>query len=400
MEFRLATPKDREQVEALWAYCFEPKGHPFFEWYFANCYKEEDILVGVEHDQVLADVHLRQYELSVRGKSFSTSYIVGLATHPAARRSGVGGELLFASLKEMRRRKQAINILMPSKAGFYQPYGWSLYCHQWKRTMPLEELRTLTDRSLRFGLVTSGDQWELLAPVYEEYTKGLNGYSLRDEASWRRLIEGQLVEGNIAVVLDEKGAAQGYLFYQLGAPTIVVSEFIYTSRQGQKSLLNYIYNHRSQGEQVSWQEGLHDSSYISYPDGKKGNEVVPYMTARIVDVELALKEVPVNPNVEGNLFLKVADPLAVWNEGLFHVVVKAGLVTVEPFPTEMVESTVMSSAATNVVCLGVDALALLLMGRLTATQLSFEGLLQGSKAALEQLDALYPMTKNFINEWY
>ena len=35
---------------------------------------------------------------------------------------------------------------MPSKAGFYQQYGWDLYAHQWVQTMPLESLRPLTDK--------------------------------------------------------------------------------------------------------------------------------------------------------------------------------------------------------------------------------------------------------------
>ena len=65
--------------------------------------------------------HLNPYTLCLRGKAVDTSYIVGLATHPAARRSGVGGKLLTAALKEMKRRGHYIHILMPSKAGFTSP---------------------------------------------------------------------------------------------------------------------------------------------------------------------------------------------------------------------------------------------------------------------------------------
>ena len=45
-------------------------------------------------DQLLSTVHLRQYNLNVRGAVLPTSYMVGVATHPAARRGGVGGALL------------------------------------------------------------------------------------------------------------------------------------------------------------------------------------------------------------------------------------------------------------------------------------------------------------------
>ena len=181
MEFRMAQPADTEQVSSLWAYCFEPKEDPFFQYYFENCYEPENTMVGLEQGQLLSTVHLRQYDLAVRGHVLPTSYMVGVATHPAARRGGVGGQLLLASLRELRQRQQGITILMPSKAAFYQQYGWELYCHQWVQTMPLNDLRPLTDRTMHFGLINSVEQWSWLAPVYEEYTQGLSGFAVRGE---------------------------------------------------------------------------------------------------------------------------------------------------------------------------------------------------------------------------
>ena len=34
MDFRLAKEEDRDLVESLWAYCFEPREHPFFSGIF------------------------------------------------------------------------------------------------------------------------------------------------------------------------------------------------------------------------------------------------------------------------------------------------------------------------------------------------------------------------------
>ena len=167
MEYRIATAQDTPHVENLWAYCFEPKEDPFFQYYFTNCYEPENTMVGLEQDQLLSTVHLRQYNINVRGVVLPTSYMVGVATHPAARRGGVGGALLKASLEELRNRGQALTILMPSKAAFYQQYGWELYAHQWVNTMSLEDLRPMTDKSLSFGLLNSVDQWTLLDPVYK-----------------------------------------------------------------------------------------------------------------------------------------------------------------------------------------------------------------------------------------
>ena len=186
MEFRIATAQDTPHVENLWAYCFEPKEDPFFQYYFTNCYEPENTMVGLEQGQLLSTVHLRQYNLNVRGAVLPTSYMVGVATHPAARRGGVGGALLTSALEELRKRGQAMTILMPSKAAFYQQYGWELYAHQWVNTMSLDDLRPMTDKTLSFGLLNSVDQWTLLDPVYKTYTARLSGYAERGEKEWKR----------------------------------------------------------------------------------------------------------------------------------------------------------------------------------------------------------------------
>ena len=105
MEFRLAGPQDRNEVESLWAYCFEPRENPFFQWYFSKFYTPENVLMGFKKGEMACLTHLNPYTLKLRGKCIPTSYIVGLATHPAARRGGIGGQLLKAALKEMKRRE-------------------------------------------------------------------------------------------------------------------------------------------------------------------------------------------------------------------------------------------------------------------------------------------------------
>lgn len=388
MEFRLATPADRPVVEGLWDYCFEKREDPFFQWYFSKFYRPENVLMGFEKGYMACLTHLNPYTLKLRGKEIPTSYIVGLATHPAARRGGVGGKLLLASLQEMKRRHHYIHILMPSKAGFYQPYGYELYCHQWKETMPLEALRPLTDRSVHYGYITSPDQWRDLAPVYEAYTKGLSGYAVRDEASWRSHIEAQLAEGDIAVAFHDETPV-GYLFYKLGEPTIYSGEFVYATLQGKRGLLNYIYNHRSQGDTFQWNEGIHDQSYRFYPDGKQGHETIPFMTGRIVDVKGALEELPYPVDLDATITFQTKDPLADWNTGIFTLQVHDGIGNVAATPE-----------ATPEVTMPIGTLALLAFGAVDVNDLVFNEKLEGTDAGLTKLQALFPTTKCYINEWY
>lgn len=388
MDFRLATPQDKNMVESLWAYCFEPREHPFFQWYFANFYKPENVLLGFREGEMACLTHLNPYTLCLRGKDIPTSYIVGLATHPAARRGGMGGAILKAALIEMKRRGHYINILMPSKAGFYQHYGYELYCHQWKETMPLDALRPLADRTLRYGFVNSTDQWKYLAPVYEAYTRGLSGYAQRDEASWRSHIEAQLAEGNIAVAFDGDTPV-GYAFYQLGEPTIVSGEFVYSTIRGKKALLGYMYNHRSQGDTLQWNEGIQDQGYRFYPDGKQGHETMPFMTGRIVDVKGALEQIPYPAGAEGTLIFKADDPLASWNTGIFTLTVTDGSGTVKETPQSK-----------PMVTMPIGTLALLLFGTVDVDTLVFHEKIKGSDQGLQQVQEFFPVEHCYINEWY
>ena len=59
---------------------------------------------------------------------------------------------------------------------------------------------------------------------------------------------------NIAVVRNDESIIEGYAVYRLGQPEIPVSELVYTTRRAQRALLNYFYNHRSQGTSIRWNE--------------------------------------------------------------------------------------------------------------------------------------------------
>lgn len=456
MEFRIANDGDTKSVKRLWDYCFETEDTPFFKYYFEKAYEPEHTLVGYENETLASMVHLRQYNLDVRGAILPVSYMVGVATDPIARRGGIGGRLLKHSLEELRSRKQGLTILMPSKSAFYQQYGWDLYAHQWVQTLPLDELRPLTDKTMEFGLLEDVSEWTLLAPVYEAYTKNTSGHAVRGEAEWTRLLESLFAEGvRVAYVRgpapmgeatqvgshskkgqwggtreasQQAGATtgvgqwapiEGYAMYRLGESEIPVTEFIYTTRRAQRGLLNYFYNHRSQGHTLRWNEGLKDESYIFHPDGKAGHTTMPFMMSRIVDVPLAVSQVPVNEGAAKDLLesghsswqMRVIDSLAEWNDQVFSFqLVKASEdaamdMTHGEGAIRLTAEAIVDSDAVGkpILTITVGALSLLLMGRMTASELLFEGKLEGSlegASLVKALDALYPKVHTFINEWW
>ena len=396
LKFRIAKESDIKEVKRLWAYCFEPEDHPFFKYYFDTVYEPDNTMVGIDRSYLVSTVHLRQNTIRVRGVDLPMSYMVGVATDPIVRRSGVGKKLLKAALGELKERGQGLTILMPSSAGFYQNYGWDLYAHQWVQTMKLDELAPLLkklDKTLSFGMLRSPREWKRLAGVYETYTKPLSGYGVRKEKEWVRLLESIFAEGvQVGYVKNDSGQLEGYCFYRLGEPEIAVSEFVYTTRRAQKALLNFLYNHRSQGDSVRWNEGMIDQGYIFHTNGKTGHSTMPFMMSRVVDVKLAMESIPVPVALEGAIQFGVKDPLCEWNHGTYVVSYKEGKAQVVKHKEHVdINAKLVFS---------VGALSLLLMGRMSATELAFEDTLEGPDDILEVLNRAYPRQNTYINEWW
>ena len=390
MEFRIASERGRSQIEDLWAYCFEPAEHPFFQWYFTNCFRSENTLVGFEDNSLAACVHLNPYQLFLRERTIPVSYIVGLATSPEARRGGVAGHLLKAALTEMRRRKHYFNILMPSKAGFYYPFGWELCYHQLKYTIHLEELRGLTSSEGRFSMITCPDQWEMLQSVYEKFMAGRHGFSIRGEPEWRKLIAAHLAEKGYISVLECDGLAAAYLFYQLRDGKIVVGDMSYSSAQAQRSILNFFYNHRSQASTVEFNTPFNDNLHLSLPNPKEGVAVYPFMAGRVVDVTEGLQAMGYAQQIQGEVTIAVVDQLAEWNNGTFAIAVKNGQAKVR----------ITDSETADLACT-IGALSQLVFGRLSAQELIAGGKLMGKDATkIALLDQLFPKRDNYINEYF
>lgn len=419
MHFTLATATDKNAVEELWAYSFEPRGDAFFEFYFKECYVPQDTLLAwdkvktpvIENEQlhfketnkIIGNMHLRRYQWVDRfnHRAHNLRYIVGVSTDPDYRSGGVGKKMLTAALEHLDRQNEALTILMPSKAGFYQPHGWALYCHQFVRKMSLDNLRPLINKNLIMRQIKSLDEWIILAQIYDQYTQNKHGYTLRSKTKWQELIKGLWAEGvNIVVVYSTTEKPLGYMFYKLGSPEIFVSEMIYLERKAQKALLGYLYQHRSQGESVRWNEWLGDKGYIFYPDGKEGNSIMPFMMLRIINVcrlftdlkIAASKLLKLNKNA---LIIEIKDPLIDSNNGFYRLEADVNECIIAKKLDTRTEMQFLS--------MDISTLALLVAGSISVLDLFYvEEQISGDEYLLPLLDAIFPMAEApaFINEWY
>lgn len=327
MQFRRATEADRKSIEALWAYCFEKLDEPFFQWYFSRVCQMDDVVVAEENQHIAADLHLRPYTLNLRGNSMPVDYMVGVATHPAARGRGIASKLLKNSFRISRSRGKSAVILMPSDASFYMPLGCSFYVQQWERSAAPEWLARIGEKPEKAMTVSSPDEWHILASVYEKFTERRNGFTQRDEKTWRTFIEGQLNEGYIAVTGDETGPT-GYLCYGIDGRRLIANEMAYVSDRGRRGLYAFMAGHRGSIDRCTWYEPLDDCSFYYWPNGAEHtyieNRTFPFMMARITDPVGVIDGLPCEKQIHGEYSFQLVDPVLSENNGIYMVRAEEG----------------------------------------------------------------------------
>lgn len=322
MQFRRATEADRKSIEALWAYCFEKPDEPFFQWYFSRVCQMDDVVVAEENQHIAADLHLRPYTLNLRGNSMPVDYMVGVATHPAARGRGIASKLLKNAFRISRSRGKSAVILMPSDASFYMPLGCSFYVQQWERSAAPEWLARIGEKPEKAMTVSSPDEWHILASVYEKFTERRNGFTQRDEKTWRTFIEGQLNEGYIAVTGDETSPT-GYLCYGIDGRRLIANEMAYVSDRGRRGLYAFMAGHRGSIDRCTWYEPLDDCSFYYWPNGAEHtyieNRTFPFMMARITDPVGVIDGLPCEKQIHGEYSFQLVDPVLSENNGIYMV---------------------------------------------------------------------------------
>lgn len=390
MEFGIAQKKDREAVEWLWDYCFEKREDSFFRWFFAKHYKPENVLAGYENGRMLSCLHLLPYRLFLRGTAMPASYLVGLATFPEARRGGSTRLLLQAALQEMRNRGHYVNILLPFKAGYYQPLQWELCYHHYKYVLPLEDLRTIAVAGGDFRLVRGGEDCGDLQTVYESFTADKHGYTLRDESYWRRIIEEHSMAKGFIYVLTFDSSPAGYVFYDLHGAKLTVREMAWTTVKAQQALFGFLYNHRSQVQELEWKAPMDDLTYFGLPDPPRQVMLSSFMTGRVVDVAEALTAITYPPDISLRTVLKIQDDLAPWNNEMTQLEIFDGRGHCQP----------VEKGEPEFQC-DIGAFSQLFFGRISAQDLHKSGRIQTNfPGNMAKLDTLFPPRVNYINEYY
>ncbi|MEG1913848.1 MAG: GNAT family N-acetyltransferase [Acidaminococcaceae bacterium] len=393
MEFRIINEQTLPQVAKLWDYCFEKKATAFYEWYFNNyCLQQNTILGGFNaNGQLETMLHLNPYTIVLRGRKLNLPYLVGVATAPVARGQHAFAPLLNTAFSIIRAQGSPFVLLMPLYAGVYQPYEFTFTYYKHLYKMPLAELAygPVAEKAT-LEIIEDFSDFTAFSQVYKQAMTGFNGYVLRDERIWNNLLTVFQKEGGRIVLATEEGEATGYLFYQIEADTFKILELLATNTPTRNLLLKFAAQHRAQCQTFEWSAPNDDQTHQYFPNQNCTGSLQPFMMARVVDVQKALKLLPLpTAHLRGELVIFIIDESIGLNNTLLKVEVGESALTLKN--TAQHPDLLMDVTAFTQLYFGqVSVQELIEAGRLTA--------IDNQVATL--LDSILPKCKNYINEYY
>ncbi|NLX70810.1 MAG: GNAT family N-acetyltransferase [Clostridiales bacterium] len=385
MDIRIPSEKDKIQVKKLWEYCFDDSPE-FVEWFFENRYKSQYALASYDKDNIRSALQLLPYKIMIRNRQVDTSYLVGMSTWPQYRGRGDAAALIRQSLKIMHERQEWVSILLPFRYDFYRKYGWEI-CYEHLTYRGNNELFTGPGRISGDIIPVSSDNIDILDKCYHEFMQDYNGYVIRREDDWKRILGDLYVDHGTGYIVFDGAKATGYVLFTIANRELRIRELIHNAPEAKDILLKVVASHYSQSDAIIWNAPADDITYVDMHDSRGLMYKQTYVMGRIVDVRRALNGLKTQKDFE--LYLKVIDDVLPWNDGVFYLKSVNGMVEVTPsdgFP----QSTV-----------SINTLAQLLWGYIGPSQAKKHGKLECSDdKVMDILNEIFSITVPYIIEDY
>ena len=117
----------------------------------------------------------------------------------------------------------------------------------------------------------------------------------------------------------------GYVIYYIRDEVLRIKEIVYLTQEAKYGIWNYISAHFSMVNQVEGANYSGQPIAFEFEDSEIEETIKTYYMARIVDIKPFLEEYPFQvADEKTGLYFKVHDPVAEWNNGVFHLFWEAG----------------------------------------------------------------------------
>lgn len=258
--------------------------------------------------------------MTIHQISYKMGGIGFVCTYPEYRNRGIMKKLMIRALEEMRENGQCISVLAPFSVSFYRYFGWELFFDKLNYSIPSEAFPNFgnqLDVVKRFSFEWLDEQlFDEVSTFYNDNAEIMNGSMKRDAAWWKRIQRREPDSHFAAYYKDDE--IQGFVRYQIQNLTFIIKDFVVKDHVAEKAIWRYISSHSASVYHITGNTAgtSHFGFHFNQPQFKK--ELVQDCMVRIVDVEAFLKEYNWAELTE-NLYLRIQDPFAQWNEKLYCI---------------------------------------------------------------------------------
>jgi predicted acetyltransferase len=295
-------------------------------------------LATFENGRMAAHLVVYGWQMALNGGTVPLGGIGDVAVWPEDRRGGQARALLRVCLASMRDRGLSLSMLHPSFYALYDRFGWAQAAESRTYVFRSVDLRfrTAAPAAGRLERISAAD-WPVLAEIYGRWLPQANGAIVRTTEQWTvRVLRapGPTQPRQLVVWRDGAGEAQGYLVHRypvrgsdsaaLYDQEIAVQELVALTPAAYRALIEYLSRHDLAGRvrlrlppDDPFLSLLADPSPVTV-------ETRPDIMLRLVDLVPALEGRAYLPGAAARLALRVADPVAPWNNGVWRVEVEGG----------------------------------------------------------------------------
>lgn len=389
MEVRFAHHQETMEICNLWNYCFDDSPD-FVEWFFKVRYDPLNTLVVSKDQRICSALQILPYDMVLRGKKMATSYIVGVSTWPEDRGRGYVSELLIKSLKIMRDRGQWISILLPFNYGFYRKYGWET-CYSYNQYSgnrdAFSKLIGNIEQRGEFRPISLPKDLSYLTSSYTSYVKNLNGYIIRNQSDWERILWDIKIDGGNGYIYLRDNEAAGFILLVRDKDELTIRALYSADILGYKEILEFAVNYDPASNRIVWSDRSGEGPITHMTESGLDKKEKPFVMGRIIDVQRAFENM--NLAKEIDLVIEVLDPLLEWNNMKFCF-------------TNMNDGiSVFTTSNRPDFRIPISTLSQMLWGYYTAHQAIQYGLIKiYNREKIGDLDTLFPKTTSYIYEDY
>jgi predicted N-acetyltransferase YhbS len=179
MAIRPMRAEDRAPVLDLLESAFHKRME--FELYmdFDPLFDPADFLLDVEDGRPVSCVQVFEKRIRLGGSEVLLGGIGSVATAPDRRERGLAAELMRRQTDAMRERGMSLGLLFAGPREFYEKLGWHALPLRQALLQRAPDARTCAGRRFEPGDLPR------VAAVYDAYSEGVDGTTLRDETYWR-----------------------------------------------------------------------------------------------------------------------------------------------------------------------------------------------------------------------